>query len=410
MPNTDCQTDDNYTAPDGLNFTIYCGEDITASAYSSSAPTSKSNYTNCITSCSEEDYYCYGIVYQASNSSCWELTNKTASTESNLATNTDLITALADQSQLFIANTSCPYQNQTKQTSSSGVDFTINCNMEVTAGSYCPWSSTLCPVHVDSLEECMDICVDAHPLCRAASWNPGMIHGYQNCYLYDASEPVVNFNPYILHTAVIDLPDIATGCPTITNYTSYASDVETIFSISCAQEATSATNLTFVHETNITSCMDRCATYSDPPACEAIIFDPTMGIGYENCQLLNSVNLVASASNVNYAHIVSSNSSGSGKTSDASSSGSSSEAWIAGPVVGGIAAVAAIGLGLWWWNRRKRSNTRAPPVNPPSAEYKPMYAAAGEPVELPKNSVERRPSNFHELSAQEGHAVHELPE
>jgi PAN domain len=346
------------------------------------------------------------------------LTNQTASTESNLETNTNLITALANQSQLYIANTSCPYTNLTKQESSAGVDFTVYCNTEVSAGFYSPWSTEFNPTHVDSLEECMDICAEAHPLCRAASWNPGMIHGYQNCYLYDDSSPIVDFSAYILHTVVMDLPDLAAGCPTNTNYTSSSSnDSETTFGISCSQEATSATNLTFVHETNITSCMDRCASWSDTPACEAIIFDPTMGIGYENCQLLNSVNLVASASNVNYASIVSSNSSSpatSSSSSSSSSGGSSSKAWIAGPVIGGIAAVAAIGLGFWWWNRRKRNNSAAPlPANPQTGEYNPVYppgyVAGSEPVELPKNSVERA-SNFHELSAQEGHAVHELPE
>lgn len=371
-------------------------------------------------SCAKGSFACFGVVYQASNSSCWDLTNSTAAKESNLETGkSGLSTALSNQSQLT-ANVSCPYANNSVQASSSGVDFNINCNMAINAGSYCPWSPTPCPIHTDSLEECMDYCVEAHPICEAVSWNPGMLGGYQNCYFYDASKVVANTKSYIVHSATLNRPTLSAGCPTDKKYTSTANGTAVEFSISCSQEATSATNLTFVHEANITSCMDSCVSYAGSPGCEAVVFDPTLDTGYENCQLLRSVDLVAAASGVNYASMVSSNSSSPASTS---SSGSSSKAWIAGPVIGGVVAIAAIGAGLWWWKRRKRSAAAQASTNPQSAEamykssYPPAYGGVAgtqipnEPVELPKTPVAGAPtSDLHELPAQDEGTVHELHE
>ncbi|RAO67900.1 uncharacterized protein BHQ10_003912 [Talaromyces amestolkiae] len=412
-----CQNDGNYTAPDGLNFTMYCNENIAAAAYSTSAPTTKINLTQCMNTCSQEDYYCYGVVYQPSNSSCWELTNLTASTESNLETNSKMAVALADPNQLSLANTSCPYANNSVQTSSAGVDFTIKCSMAVPTGAYCPWSSEFCPTHVDTLDECMDICAAAHPLCESASWNPGMIHGYQNCYLKTASQPLEEYDlttqSYILHTAVLNLPTLAQGCPTDKNYTSTANGTDTAFTISCGQQATSATNLTFSHQPNITACMDSCASYSDSPSCEAVVFDPSMAIGYDNCQLLNSVTLVQDTSNVNYASISSSNSSDASGVSSSSSGHSSSKAWIAGPVIGGIVAIALVALILWWWCRRKKSSAQTAAaastpayITAPQAEYVPSRQQQGA-TELPPKSPVDRPA-LHEMSAAEGRVVHEM--
>jgi hypothetical protein len=411
-----CQNDGNYTAPDGLNFTMYCNENIAAAAYSTSAPTTRANLTQCMNSCSLDDYYCYGVVYQPSNSSCWELTNLTASTESNLETNSKMAVALANPNQLSLANTSCPYANNSVQTSSAGVDFTIKCSMAVSTGSYCPWSSEFCPTHVDSLEECMDICAAAHPLCESASWNPGMIHGYQNCYLKTASQPLEEFDQttqaYILHTAVLNLPTLAQGCPTDKKYTSTENGKDTAFTISCGQQATSATNLTFSHQPNITACMDSCASYSNSPACEAVVFDPSMAIGYDNCQLLNSVTLVQDTSNVNYASIASSNSSdASGVPS--SSGHSSSKAWIAGPVIGGLVVIALVGLIYWWWSRRKKSaQTTSVAPQTEHVPEQPVYAPSTQQqgaAELPPKSPIDRPV-LHEMSAAEGRVVHEMPE
>jgi hypothetical protein len=404
---------------------MYCNENIAAAAYSTSAPTTKTNLTQCMNTCSLEDYYCYGVVYQPSNSSCWELTNLTASTESNLETNSKMAVALADPNQLFLANTSCPYANNSVQTSSAGVDFTIKCSMAVSTGAYCPWSSEFCPTHVDSLEECMDICVAAHPLCESASWNPGMIHGYQNCYLKNASKPLEEFDQttqaYILHTAVLNLPSLTAGCPTDKNYTSTANGKDTAFTISCDQQATSATTLTYLHQPNITACMDSCAEYSDSPACEAVVFDPNMAIGYDNCQLLNSVTMVQDTSNVNYASIASSNSSDASGVSSSSSGHHSSKAWVAGPVIGGLVVIALVGLIPWWWNRRKKSAQAAAAASTPAyatapqTEHVPdqsVYAPSSQQqgaAELPPKSPVDRPA-LHEMSAAEGRVVHEMPE
>jgi hypothetical protein len=343
---TTCSQTGDYTAPDGLNFTTYCGEDVVSSTYSSYVPTEK-NFTACMDGCSTESWRCWGVMWQESNSSCWELASPTVLTVANLTTSDTRDIALANSTQIS-TNISCPYTNNSALSTPEGLDFKLACNMEISGNDLCPWSSDFCPTYAVSLDECMEACVQAHPLCEAAMWNPGHLSGYLNCFLKNATGPLVANTGIIYHTAVAEVVALAQGCPT---YTSYTSSDGKAFNITCSQQATQATNITFSHQNNITACIDSCASYDGTPECEAVVFDATLDSGYENCQLLNSVQMLDSSTNLNIAQIVSNSS-----DSSSASSGSSSKAWVAGPVIGGVVAIVAAGLAWFWWNRRKRRN------------------------------------------------------
>lgn len=385
------QTGQNYTAPDGLNFTTYCGQDVVSSStYSSFVPTEK-NFTECMDDCSTADWRCWGVMWQESNSSCWELSNPTSLSATNLTASDTRDIALGNTKQLAIANVSCPYTDGTSLTTPENMEFQVSCNMEIEGNDLCPWFSDFCPTYAETLEECMEACVHAHPLCKAAMWNPGHLAGYLNCFLKNATGPLVESTGSIYHTAVANIVPLAEGCPTYTNYTS--SDGK-VFDITCSQQITQATNLTIGHHKSITDCIDACANHDSPIECEAIVYDATMGLGFENCYLFNSVQMLDSSTYLNVAQLVttstnstnstSSSPSASSTSSTSSTSSSSSKAWIAGPVTGGVVAIVGIVLAWFWWNRRKTRN-EAPTQELPSQDLPPQEGKKLDASDIQQN-------------------------
>jgi hypothetical protein len=125
--------------------------------------------------------------------------------------------------------------------------------------------------------------------------------------------------------------------------------------------------------------MDACAANKD--GCTAVLYASSLDDGYQNCHLQKTINEVIDSANATYATIASSD-------SDNTSSGSSpSKAWIAGPVIGGIAALAAIGFAIFWWRRRKTRKASAVhkyaepaggAANDPTPVYSPLGTSRSE--------------------------------
>ncbi|OJJ42236.1 hypothetical protein ASPZODRAFT_137419 [Penicilliopsis zonata CBS 506.65] len=65
----------------------------------------------------------------------------------------------------------------------------------------------------------------------------------------------------------------------------------------------------------------------------------------------------------------------SSSSTSSSSSSSSSKAWIAGPVIGGICAVALVAVGLWWYRRRQRTPIQAETAGNTEGNLPPYYDA-----------------------------------
>lgn len=365
------QCPSGYQSQNGMNFTMYCNQNDPLSDIPSQFKVSTMG--ECMEHCSR--YWgasegCYGVVWNQNTTDCW-IKNSTIST-SGLYPETGSHTALVPRSQLSPLDTSCPFSDLSVQTLNSGEGFTIHCGKVI--GGYddcfqeypeCLASPFIGYWHADSLQECMGICAQSHPLCLAVSWNPDMEIGYANCWPKTGSanaiaDPATSLG--VLHTAVVtSIETINTTCPSENSYTTGGKT----FEIHCGQLNT-GTNITSVHRANLTSCMDTCANNNQ--GCVGVIFDSTLQGGFQNCYLQNTTSVVTNNANITFAlltgtSIPTSKPSG---TNQPSSSGtnqpsssvasSSSKAWIAGPVIGSIAAIALlIGAFIWWRKRAAQS-------------------------------------------------------
>lgn len=201
----------------------------------------------------------------------------------------------------------------------------------------------------------MGICLDQHPLCTAVSWNPGLEVGFANCIpkTDDASGYSdgnnVRGGPILFHSArMTQIDSIDAKCPGTDTYTvGNATDAKR-FDIHCGR-LNPGTNITSLHTQSVTACMDACA--SSDTDCKAILFDSTLTGGFNNCYLQNTTSVISDQASAIYAVLVDAEIS-SQPGIDPPSASATSKAWIAGPVVGGIAALAAIGFAIFWWRRK----------------------------------------------------------
>jgi hypothetical protein len=214
--------------------------------------------------------------------------------------------------------------------------------------------------HTETLEECMEICIDQQPLCRAVSWNPTMEIGYANCIPKTGFEAGytdsldVGAGPILFHSAsMTQIDQIDTKCPERESYTVDAGSANAKgFEVHCGR-LNPGTNITSLHTQNVTACMDACA--SGNIGCKAILFDSTLMGGFKNCYLQNTTSVISDQPGATYAVLLDVDipSSSPGSSDNAPSTSSPSKAWIAGPVAGGVVALALIGFAIFWWRRRK---------------------------------------------------------
>lgn len=270
---------------------------------------------------------------------------------------------------------SCPGPDKSVQELAGveGLKYTINCG-KVIGGSDGCFSGFPKPCledpyrgffHTKTLEECLRICVDQQPLCKAVSWNPGLEIGFANCWPKTGYDNLATPGPKmgVLHSATITQIDpIDRSCPSAKTYKSPGGDKT--FELHCGQLNT-GTNITSLHTQNVTACMDACARSDEK--CLGILFDPTLSGGFKNCYLQNTTNTISDQPSATYAALTlssstppNSNNPSSDTSSSSSSSSSSSKAWIAGPIVGGLAAIGLLAFAATWWRRRKASRQAAP--------------------------------------------------
>ncbi|KAI9666568.1 MAG: hypothetical protein M1821_004504 [Bathelium mastoideum] len=156
--------------------------------------------------------------------------------------------------------------------------------------------------------------------------------------------------------AVLNLKSFDTNSA-CTNGTNYTSPNAAEFEISCNTDIPTAANLVTHHVQNLTACTDLCATYTNSSGvtCHGAVFDSTLENGYQNCYLKSQLASTIISNGFHYVQLTRA-ANGSATNSDPShhSSSSSSHAWIAGPVVGGIVGLAAIAGVLFWLQRRRR--------------------------------------------------------
>jgi hypothetical protein len=311
---------------------------------------------------------CFGIVWVEENGECW-IRNSTTGTQ-NMVRKDGHYSALVVNGEMSGFDTKCPAADASvhEVAGVDGMGYTMNCNKVISGFDTCfsgmpkpcldsPYKGFF---HTETLEECINICVDQHPLCKAVSWSPDLKIGFANCWpksgfpeggLQSPGTKLGN-----IHTATITRIDpIDNKCPSSTTYNTNKAK----FDIHCGQ-VNSGTNITSIHSQNITSCMDACANHDQK--CIGVVFDSNLSGGFKNCYLQNTTNTVSDQASATYAALANGssgngNGNGNGNNNSDDSSSSPSKAWIAGPVLGGIAAIALLAFAIFWWRRRKAKAT-----------------------------------------------------
>lgn len=383
-----------YTSRDGLQFQTYCGQNIKGTNLSKH---SSQNITSCMETCSLNRPRCYGVSFDSNGPTCY--LKPDSATTGNLTTWKGWTSALANATQLASpANVSCPYPANSIQTTRSGLEFEVLCNLDrVGEGDYCPPSSVTCPSHADSLEECMDTCAKAHPLCQGVSWNVDMTEGFANCYLKNSLAGTPSSSVGVkTHSTIARFSSVDDTCPK--NLT-YISNNNKNFTISCWDGRTGTTNITTSHESDIDSCINTCATHQGGQTCVGVSFDNSMDNGFENCYLLNDTGSANEGMNATFAKLT--------NTADINLGGTShhpwSKAWIAGPVIGIVLLIALSFLVFFWYRRRAWPNQPRPQavawqqeLNQPRSpdQYNDPESVNGRTVEMPNNvAPQEKPAN-----------------
>ena len=135
--------------------------------------------------------------------------------------------------------------------------------------------------------------------------------------------------------------------------------------------------------------MDACVANKD--GCTAVLYTSDLENGYENCHLQKTTNEVIDSATATYAVIASS------KSNNGSAGSSPSKAWIAGPVIGGIVALAAIGYAIFWWRRRTAAKASAidnyaKPAGGPGHDSKSAYSMGTTRSEMHATSMMELPA------------------
>lgn len=173
-----------YTTPNTLRFSTDCS---TSGSSGSSSDTNlvsqtsfeKADANECRNECALQRTLCYGIIYDAGY--CYVYGRDL------WPRNATGYKAIADAEQLTAPDdTACPYEQLSTQTTQDGQTFQILCNQDFdgAGGDYCPYETLpyKCYRHADSFEECLQLCSEAHPLCKGVTFNPDMQSGFGNCY------------------------------------------------------------------------------------------------------------------------------------------------------------------------------------------------------------------------------------
>jgi hypothetical protein len=261
-------------------------------------------------------------------------------------------------------DTTCPYTDMAQIKTNNNMPATVYCGIDLVGSDYCPNGNGTCHNHVTSLEQCLEICSQSHPLCWGASFDPTLITGWGNCYLKGQSIAEEQFtvtgpdntevyHGAILHSAVVEGKngtDIAVNC-------SDRAEVNTIgetFVTVCNSDQ-SGNDLWSYHEDTLEACVSKCANWSSTGGeCVAVTYDAQVLNGWENCYLKYATGVTVTATNRTLAvakSVEQANSGGSGGSSG-------SKAWIAGVVVGVVAPLCGL-VGIFLWLRRRKRMNRA---------------------------------------------------
>ncbi|QKX58105.1 uncharacterized protein TRUGW13939_05226 [Talaromyces rugulosus] len=417
---------DEYIADNDLQFSTYCSLNLLAPELGNQPG---SSITECMDMCSNYHPACMGVTHYFQNQTC-SFKGFDVNTTSLSITDTDNVhSALTNKTEMLAIKADCPYENNTNAMI-SGFSFQILCDQDMRDyGDFLPWGQTY-GNHASTMGECMQLCLDVHPLCVGVSWNPDKKAGWSNCYLKNSQDgvPVVaNTRPVSHSGLLVSLPpvDTCSGPGQIVNNNQ-------TFNTTCLEGRVGSSNFTSFYSPKLKNCVGQCATND---SCVGVLYDNSFHEGIKNCYFLNATGSASTPQNFTYAELVSSDTSASGaspstsagatptQSSDGSSDSSgssgssgnsgssSSKAWIAGPVIGAIAAVAIVVAGWFWWRRRGGGGGGGGRTiaQEPEKQFKAVEVASHSPPQ-PQSHPQELP-NHYQISEAEGSVItprHEL--
>ena len=364
MSSGDCPGTTLHTAA-GLNFTVYCGLDATNIGDISN--TGVDSLDDCLDRCARHvGTPCGAAAFDGNTQRCF-FKNATV-TASDASARDGWTLGIADPAQLQPLSTGCGGAGGRQEMAENGLNFTVYCYQDVPNLDLCG-DGEPCRSHADSLGECMEHCSTLRPLCNGVSWTPTMFNGYLNCFpkngtardfddkRVDASYSV--FSAKALLNVADDAADVCTGR---SNGTIVAQNGEA-FGLSCNQDHPEDT-LSTTNAPSLKDCVDACADYPDS-GCAGAVFEPTMANGFENCYLKNGTSgPFPEREGFTFAVRQATSGAGNGTSGNGDATPSSdSKAWIAGPVIGALAAIILVLGALWWRRRRRRDRQLSRTVN-----------------------------------------------
>jgi hypothetical protein len=306
-----------------------------------------------------DDEGCFGVVWRIKDKLCW-LRNSNVSSAGMIA-NSDLHSALVVPGDMDPLDTKCGMDDLSVHSLDNhpGIGYTVHCDKIISGYNDCFSGYASCEkspymgfYHATSLLQCMEYCVKEHPLCRGVSYNPGLEMGFANCWPKTGFTQGALTDTINVHTLTItSLDRIDSSCPTESTYDANGK----AFAIQCGK-VNAGTNITSVHMSNVTSCMDLCATSNN--GCTGVTFDSGLTSGYNNCYLQNTTQVISDQSSGVFAEITGSSTPEPSSTSGtiagfAEEKKSASKAWVAGPVVGGILGIMLIAGAIIFLKKRK---------------------------------------------------------
>lgn len=401
-----CDANTTYTTSNGLEFDVYpCAQN--PSGTNAFYDFDTANMTECMEKCTiqgDGSEPCVAAVFNVKNPHCWVL-NSTLNSADSLINNTDVITAIVSDFSSF-ENLDLSCSNGSTQTTANGLEFEVYCEKDLSDNNldFQPINgSTL--LHADSLHDCMELCSTMRPKCYGVTYDPGMISGYHNCF------------PKGPGATVNDLSYYAPGISALAKFESdftctggkYNASDGIVFNMTCNEYA-DGQDITTVYESTFDDCISACANYTPPQGqtggeCNAVLYQHDGTDGYENCYLMTTAQANGTRSGWQLGVRLDSTGqtvpgvSPGGQGSSKSGGGGSSKAWIAGPVVGAIVAIAILLGACFWWRKGRSSKGLGRPQEMDGT--KPWWRKRSE---LDANFTERK-----ELEARQPALATELP-
>ncbi|KAF2648472.1 hypothetical protein K491DRAFT_737430 [Lophiostoma macrostomum CBS 122681] len=160
----------------------------------------------------------------------------------------------------------------------SSQSFNVSCGLDYNGG-FADMYQAASP----SLTDCVDKCASHHPQCVAVSYEASEAHGTNNCYLKNATPPLV-LRSYVMDSAVAIWP---TGneedCAGISgDFTTQGVSFET----HCGQDYP-YNDYKQAFATSLEDCMGQCASVKG--SCAGVSYEASMAHGYMNCYLKSAV-------------------------------------------------------------------------------------------------------------------------